>query len=140
MLLWKHLIALLARVEEEGEKYEEHKVWAPTWIRFERKVLALKEKVDIEVRRSVGRGEKIRNVTRKSEPVEPLAEFTEEGDLILNDDLVKEIKYYARSRQEDAPWERIATKRKSDCRLANDEAEPFSPPPPLPLSPVVSPR
>ena len=107
MLLWKHLIALLARVEEEGEKYEEHKVWAPTWIRFERKVLALKEKVDIEVRRSVGRGEKIRNVTRKSEPVEPLAEFTEEGDLILNDDLVKEIKYYARSRQEDAPGKRL---------------------------------
>ena len=93
LLLWKNLIALLARVEEEGEKYAEHKVWAPhTWIRFERKVLTLKEKVDIEVRRSMGRGGKIRNMTRKSEPVEPLAEFTEEGDLIRNDDLVKKIK------------------------------------------------
>ena len=56
LLLWKHLIALLARVEDEGEKYAENKVWAPTWIRFERKVLTLKEKVDIEVRWSVGRG------------------------------------------------------------------------------------
>ena len=56
LLLWKHMIALLARVEEEGEKYAEHKVWPPTWIRFQRKVLALKEKMDIEVRRSVHRG------------------------------------------------------------------------------------
>ena len=68
LLLWKHLIALLARAEEEGEKYAEHKVW----IRFERKVLALKEKVDIEVRRSVGRGEPTRNMQKKSKPVEPL--------------------------------------------------------------------
>ena len=92
LLLWKHLIALLARVEEEGEKYAEHKIWAPTWIRFERKVLTLKEKVDIEVRRSMGRGEKIRDMSRKSRPVEPFAEFTEEGDLKWNDELVKKIK------------------------------------------------
>ena len=62
------MIALLARAEEEGEKYAEHKVW----IRFERKVLALKEKVDIEVCRSVGRGEPTRNMQKKSKPVEPL--------------------------------------------------------------------
>ena len=66
------MIALLARVEEESEKYAEHKVWPPTWIRFERKVLALKEKVDIEVRRSVGRGEPTRNMQKKSKPVKPL--------------------------------------------------------------------
>ena len=82
LLLWKHLIALVARVEEQGEKYAEHKIWAPTWIRFEKKVLTLKEKVDIEVRRSVGRGEKIRDMEkvymrRKSRPVEPFAEFAE---------------------------------------------------------------
>ena len=92
LLLWKHLIALLARVEEEGEKYAEHKIWAPTWIRFERKVLALQEKVDIEVRRSVSRGEPIRNMTKKSKSVEPLAQFTEDGDLVWNKDLVEEIK------------------------------------------------
>ena len=45
---------------------------APHWIRFERKVLALKEKVDIEVRRSVGRGEPTRNMQKKSKPVKPL--------------------------------------------------------------------
>ena len=73
LLLWKHLIALVARVEEEGEKYAEHKICPPTWIRFERKVPALKEKVDMEVRRSVGRGEKTRDMRRKSKPVEPFA-------------------------------------------------------------------
>ena len=81
LLLWKHLIALLVQIEEEGEEYAEHKIWAPTWIRFERKVLALKEKVDIEVRRSESRGEPVRDMTRKSKPVEPMASFTETGDL-----------------------------------------------------------
>ena len=28
---------LLGRIEEEGEKYAEHKIWAPAWIRFEKK-------------------------------------------------------------------------------------------------------
>ena len=81
-----------ARQDEEGEKYAEHKVWAPTWIRFEKKVLALKEKVDIEVRRSESRGEPIRNMTKKSKSVEPLARFTEDGDLVWNKDLVEKIK------------------------------------------------
>ena len=55
------MIALLVRIEEEGvgEKFSAHeKVWAPAWMRFEKKVLAHKEKVDIEVRRSVSRGER----------------------------------------------------------------------------------
>ena len=54
--MWKQLIALLVRIEdEEGEKYAEHKIWAPAWIRFEKKVLTLNEKVAIEVRRSISR-------------------------------------------------------------------------------------
>ena len=92
LLLWKQLIALLVRIEEEGEKYAEHKIWAPAWIRFEKKVLTLNEKVAIEVRRSISRGEKIRNMQRKSKPVEPLASFTEEGDLEWNTDLVEKIR------------------------------------------------
>ena len=92
LLLWKHLIALLVSIEEEGEKFAEHKVWAPSWKRIEKKVLALKEKVDIEVRRSEGRGEEVKDMRRKSKPVEPIAEFTESGDLVWNEDLVNEIK------------------------------------------------
>ena len=28
LLLWKHIIALLVKIEMEGEKYDEHKIWA----------------------------------------------------------------------------------------------------------------
>ena len=99
LLLWKHLIALLVQIEEEGEEYAEHRIWAPTWIRFERKVLALKEKVDIEVRRSESRGEPVRDMTRKSKPVEPIASFTETGDLEWNEDLVSRIKELGKLRK-----------------------------------------
>ena len=92
LLLWKHIIALLVKIEEEGEVYAVHKIWAPTWIRFERKVLALKEKVDIEIRRSEARGEQIRDMSRKSRPMEPLASFTEAGELQWNAELVKRVK------------------------------------------------
>ena len=36
-----------------------------------------------------GRGEPIRNMQRKSKPVEPLAAFTEDSDLVWNDHLAK---------------------------------------------------
>ena len=67
---------------------------APAWIRirFERKVLTLKERVAIEVCRSVSRGEPIMNMQRKSKPVEPIASFTEEGELEWNEDLREENK------------------------------------------------
>ena len=92
LLIWKQLIALLVRIEGEGEKFSAHKVWAPAWIRFEKKVLAHKEKVDMEVRRSVSRGEKIRDMRKKSRPIEPFASYSEEGDLTWNESLVKRVK------------------------------------------------
>ena len=46
----------MTALRHTGEKYEEHKIWAPAWIRFEKKVLTLNEKVTIEVRRSISRG------------------------------------------------------------------------------------
>ena len=44
LLIWKQLIALLVRIEEEGEKFSAQKVWAPAWMRFEKKVLAHNQK------------------------------------------------------------------------------------------------
>ena len=92
LLLWKHITALLVKIELEGEKYAEEKIWAPAWIRFERKVLALKEKVDMARRRAEGRGEKPRDMSGKTKHVEPLASFTEHGELKWNEQLVKAIK------------------------------------------------
>ena len=37
LLLWKHLIALLVRIELESETFDPKKVWAPAWIRIEKK-------------------------------------------------------------------------------------------------------
>ena len=91
LLIWKQLIALLVRIEEEGEKFNAQKVWAPAWMRFEKKVLAHKEGVDIEVRRSVSRGEQIRDMRKKPRPIEPFASYLEEGDLIWNESLVRKV-------------------------------------------------
>lgn len=92
LLIWKQLIALLVRIEEEGEKFNAQKVWAPAWMRFEKKVLAHKEGVDIEVRRSVSRGEQIRDMRKKPRPIEPFASYLEEGDLIWNESLVRKVR------------------------------------------------
>ena len=92
MLIWKHIVALLTRIEMEGEKYAEEKIWAPAWVRFERKVLALKEKVDIARRRAIGRGDEPRDMSSKTKLVAPLAQFTKEGDLEWNKSLVKAIR------------------------------------------------
>ena len=96
LLIWKQLIAHLVRIEEEGEKFDASKVWAPAWIRFEKKVLAHKEKIEIEVRRSVSRGEPIRNMRKKSRPIAPLARYEEGGELIWDDDLVKKVRELGR--------------------------------------------
>ena len=95
LLLWKHLVATIVRVELEGEKFECKNVWAPSWVRFEKKTLALAERVAMEKRRADGRGAKCRDLSSRSAQIEPLAEFSENGELVWNDDLVKKIKALA---------------------------------------------
>ena len=95
LLLWKHLVAAIVRVELEGEKFECKNVWAPSWVRFEKKTLALAERVAMEKRRADGRGAKCRDLSSRSAQIEPLAEFSENGELVWNDDLVKKIKALA---------------------------------------------
>ena len=92
LLLWKHIVALLTKIELEGEKYAEEKIWAPAWVRFERKVLTLKERVDIARRRALGRGDEPRDMSSKTKLVAPLALFTKEGDLAWNKELVAAIR------------------------------------------------
>ena len=58
-LLWKQFIAQLVRIELEGEKFDATQVWAPAWARLEKKVLALKFKVNEIKRRAESRGEEI---------------------------------------------------------------------------------
>ena len=83
LLLWKHFIALLVRIELEGETYDESQVWAPAWARLEKKILALKYKVDEVVRRAESRGDPAPDMRKRSG-----------GDLIWNDEMVTKIKSF----------------------------------------------
>ena len=76
LLLWKHLVATIVRVELEGEKFECKNVWAPSWVRFEKKTLALAERVAIEKRRAESRGKEHKDLSSRSTQIEPIAEFS----------------------------------------------------------------
>ena len=95
LLWWKHFIALLVRIELEGEKYDEKQVWAPAWTRLERKVLALKYRVDEAVRRAESGGEQPPDLSKRSKCVAPLASFDKEGKLSWNTEMVEKIKKLA---------------------------------------------
>ena len=92
LLIWKQLIALLVRIELEGETYDEKAVWGPAWARMERKILALKTKVDEDVRRCEARGEQPRDMSKRSKAIAPIAGFSCEGELLWDDELVEKIK------------------------------------------------
>ena len=94
-LLWKQFIAQLVRIELEGEKFDATQVWAPAWARLEKKVLALKFKVNEIKRRAESRGEEIPDLSKRSKAIDPIAKFSENGDLKWNDEFVKEIKSFA---------------------------------------------
>ena len=44
------------------------------------------------MRRSVSRGEQIRDMRKKPRPIEPFASYLEEGDLIWNESLVRKVR------------------------------------------------
>ena len=79
LLIWKQLIAAIVRVELEDEAFKISSVWAPAWLRFERKALALSERVAAERRRAESRGEEPHDASKRGISMAPLAEFTEEG-------------------------------------------------------------
>ena len=92
LLIWKQFIALLVRIELEGDKYDEKAIWAPAWTRFERKVLALKARVDEDIRRGEARGDEPRDMSKRSKIMAPIARFSAGGELIWDDSIVKAIK------------------------------------------------
>ena len=78
----------------EGETYDESQGWAPARARLEKKIQALKYKVDEVVRRAESRGDPAPDMRKRSKCVEPLASFNEGGDLIWNDEMVTKIKSF----------------------------------------------
>ena len=85
-------------------------------------------------RDDAGRGELIRDVRRKSKPVEPFAEFTEEGDKIWNDLFGEKDKTTGQAASRRA---RRGRESQPSVSPTADRLEPFSPSLPLPLSPPL---
>lgn len=96
LLLWKQFIALLVRIELEGESFGTDKVWAPAWGRFEEKVLALKTGVENVKRRAESRGEEPPDLSKRGRAIEPIASFTIDGDLTWNREIVRKLKELAK--------------------------------------------
>ena len=76
----------------EGEKYDPRTVWRHTWRRFERKAAALAEVVANVRRRADSRGDEPPDLSPRSAPLTPIARFSPEGELIWDNNIVKEIK------------------------------------------------
>ena len=91
LLLWKQLIALLVRVELEGESFTAEKVWAPAWARLKTKILALQHRVRETIRRAESRGEEPPDMSKRTRWVEPLASFDEKGAFTWLEDLTSEL-------------------------------------------------
>ena len=92
------MVAQLVRIELEGEEYSEADIWGGAWTRFERKVQALSVRVSEDIRRRESRGEELKDVSRRSRPVEPIASFSEEGELVWNEELVGRIRSLMRNK------------------------------------------
>ena len=113
LLLWKHLVALLVKIELEGAKYDEAQVWAPAWKRIERKVLTLRERVSQAKRRRESRGDLPEDLRHWSKITEPLGVFDEHGKFTWDDGLVNKIKLFGKSEEVSAARRRQQHNRRT---------------------------
>ena len=77
-------------------------MWAPAWARLEKKVLALKVKVDEVKRRAESRGEEPPDLRKRGKAAEPIASFTAEGELKWNEGVVKRLKELSKAKKSNA--------------------------------------
>ena len=103
LLLWKQFIALLVRIELEGEKFALEKVWAPAWSRLKEKILALRYRVSETIRRADGRGEEPPDVSKRTRWVEPLASFDKDGVFEWDTDLFTRLENLSKPPQPPGP-------------------------------------
>ena len=92
LLLWKQVIAAITRVDTEDETFKPEPLWAWAWANFERKALAHQEKFRTRVLRARSRGDQPPSPETAMRPLAPLATFSENGFLVWDKDLVKQIK------------------------------------------------
>jgi hypothetical protein len=91
LLLWKHIIANLVKVEAEDQPFEPHNVWGAAWYRFKSKVGAKKEGVAQALRVAEARGNLPPSMERRTKPIEPLGAFDPEGNFKWDEKLKEKI-------------------------------------------------
>ena len=91
ILLWKFIIIDLTAVALEGATLRTHSVWRSAWFRLRSKVMAKSETLKARVRRARSRGKEPPDVSGTSKIIDPIAKFSETGEIVWNEDLVKEI-------------------------------------------------
>ena len=95
LLLWKHLVQALTKVETEDAKFSEHEVWQAAWHRLERKALAKQESTKTIIRRADSRGDEPPDLERKGAPLAPIASFNEYGSLVWNNEFYNKVRMLA---------------------------------------------
>ena len=92
LLLWRYTIYELVLVNTEDKTFKHHEIWQATWTRFERKVLTKQAQVQARLRQAESRGALAPDITRSSKPMEPIASFDADGNVVWKEDIVKQIK------------------------------------------------
>ena len=98
LLLWKHIIAHMVRIEIDGEKYNPDHIWAPAWVRLRDKASALQEKVWAAVRLEDSRGTPPKCKKSRGTPLQPIAKISEYGMLEWDEDLKSQLEKLAKPR------------------------------------------
>ena len=80
----QYIIYSLTTLELDGTPLQVHSIWLASWRRFETKALAKQASLNITMLRAESRGDNPPNLARWNVPITPLAEFSEQGQLIWN--------------------------------------------------------
>ena len=82
LLLWKHIIAHMVRIDTEDEKYDPRNIWEPAWIRLERKCLVIQENAQSVLRLYESRGYGVLpDVKKRGRPMFPIGYIGGDGIL-----------------------------------------------------------
>ena len=92
LLIWKHIVAHMTRIDTEGIKFDPRDIWNPVWIRLERKCLAIAEKAQASIRLAESRAWKPPPMGKRGAPMRPIAEIDDDGRIVWEETIITTIK------------------------------------------------
>ena len=75
----------------EGHKFNKEQVWTQAWRRLKAKADAIEEKAQQAIRRADSRGEAPPSMAERTNPLDPIAIWNDEGKLVWDDAICQEI-------------------------------------------------